>query len=318
MILRPLTARFGRPAPVETVELEPGCEWELPPPLFLPDELERITGHATGLDPAANIATMTTRTYWQGPTRKHLWRDAIIADRTVMGKGRIAVLDKAPRRAILTASPRHIDEAAMCSTSQTEAYFGHWLLDGLCHELLGGGVTLETKAWPHKAGYRELAGLPAHPVDYARVERLWMLEDHELNRGRVARLRDLRRRIAPRHGPLECVMIARGKSGVGRVLENEGDLGFPVIHPESMTAAEIAATLSRARLVIGVEGSALAHAIVAMPEGAGLLVIQPPNAFNSFYRPMCGMLGIRFGFTVADRPFRMDHDRLIRAVDLFG
>jgi capsular polysaccharide biosynthesis protein len=96
--------------------------------------------------------------------------------------------------------------------------------------------------------------------------------------------------------------------------------GFVVIAPEQMEADAIATMLRDARVVVGVEGSALTHAAVAADRGACIFAIQSPTAFNSFYRLVTSAAGQHFAFSVGDpvegERFTMPVDRLLRSIAL--
>ncbi len=53
-----------------------------------------------------------------------------------------------------------------------------------------------------------------------------------------------------------------------------------------------------ARVVIGVEGSALNHVHYAMADGSCLLALQPPHRFTNVQRDRCSAMGMRYGIYV--------------------
>ena len=87
-----------------------------------------------------------------------------------------------------------------------------------------------------------------------------------------------------------------------------------------MAATAIARKLSDARLVVSPEGSALAHAAIAMPRGAGLLAIIGAQHFNLTYKALSDVLGFRFGMAIADaldeQQFSQPVEALLKTVDL--
>ena len=73
-----------------------------------------------------------------------------------------------------------------------------------------------------------------------------------------------------------------------------------------------------ARIVIGVEGSHLSHAIFTMADDAAFLVLQPPDRFAMTYKEFADRMSMRFAFmvgTAAEDGFTVDHDRLRRIID---
>ncbi|ANW00426.1 hypothetical protein LMTR13_09860 [Bradyrhizobium icense] len=189
-------------------------------------------------------------------------------------------------------------------------------------------LSFEGKPWMHEAGYRELMELPGLPVSYARIERLWVIDDLGLNSSWISRFKELRARVRGKTnaGGPSRVFLARGLTGAARELLNAPAIvellaarGFTVVAPESLSPRAIAQSLASAKIVVSVEGSALNHAQFALPENAGVLVIQPPNQFNAFHKILFDLNGIRFGYVVAEPAlsgFTVNPERLLRTLDL--
>ncbi len=272
----------------------------------------------------------------QGPTRMHLVRDAIIADGTLLTTKYFQRLAPEKRKFLLQGSPQRIEEAALCSTYWTQKYFGHWLREGLTLELLAEdnglhALVLDQKPWTHEAGYRDMLSLHPRRTNLARCDRLWVYDFFQLNGGFTEAYGRLRSRIRAKVGASELsngrVFLERSQAGLARTLANNdevrevlGSRGFTVIDPGLMDAREIATILAGARLVVSPEGSALAHAAIAMPPGAGLLTIMGAQHFNMPYKAISDALGFKFGLTFAepvdgDR-FSQPVDRLVRVIDL--
>ena len=340
--LRPISSRLigrlsGRPLTdhaIERRELGGATSWPVAPVVMLPDEMDRVVRHHLDSKPALNLDYVTATAIQQGPTRAHAIEDVVIADGSLLAPGGYSVLRPESRRKWLGGSIPSIDTAVMCSTSMTERYFAHWLQDGFTHELLADRIGAPAIVLPpvpraHEPGYRALFDRPARPVAIARVAKLWLIDDAEVNAGRKSRLDQLRQRLRDKtsaDGPSH-VFLSRGTSGRGRILANERDIcnalqqrGFAIVEPEKSNVEDIAYALRSAQLIVAVEGSALAHAAMAAPENARLMIIQPPRHFNMLYRMWAGVLGMRFGFTVADvvdeENFAQPTDRLLRAIDL--
>jgi capsular polysaccharide biosynthesis protein len=317
----------------EILEISPAKAYPPVPATKLDDEEPRVIAAvgAVGVDKAlARLNNPTT----QGRTRAFLVHDVLIADGAVMTATARECFQDRRRRMVLATAPKAIPDGMLCTSHVGERYFSHWLVDGLTHELLARdlGMTplvLARTPWLHEKEYRELLEIHAQVVDTVRVERLWLLEDWELNAHRAERLEQLRTTLRSkigRGGP-ERVFISRGQTGVGRSLKNEAevrraleDRSFVVIEPEKMSVAAIASTLASARIVVAVEGSAIGHAIIALPRGAGILAMQPPKRFNAMWKTFSDALGFHFGCTVGDDvdgdSFTQPVGRLLRTLDL--
>lgn len=342
--IRPITSRlasrlFGRSlsdSAERTIELAPATSYEVDPPIMVPGETERIRAHHSDSVPAFNLERLTNRQLVQGPTRIHLLRDVIVADGTLLARGSFDRIAPARKRFLLRGELEHVDEAALCSTYLTQKYFGHWLREGIALEELFAdlelpAVVVDRAPWLHEASYRDLLGLRPRRIARAWCDRLWVADDRRFNRYFVERYDRARRRVRAHVGNpprgTERVFMSRGILGEGRHLANEHKLrgalsrhGFTLLDPEHMEALDIVRALASARLVVSPEGSALAHAEIAMQRGAGLVAIIGAQHFNLPHKEVADVLGLRFGMTIAD-PVDADHfsqpiDRLLRTIDL--
>jgi capsular polysaccharide biosynthesis protein len=173
-------------------------------------------------------------------------------------------------------------------------------------------IAVVKKPYEHEAGYRELLGVPAVPVvEHARIGELTFFTDFAQNASKEARIRKLRAHIRGQvKSPSTAargIYIRRGMTGERRVMENEPEVerylagqGFTIIDPTSLSAREIAARSLDAKIVVGVEGSHLAHALYTMADGAAFLVLQPPNRFSLVHKEFADRLGMRYAFLVGD------------------
>lgn len=320
---------------VEVRTIAPAAEQPSKPLFCLPDDPDRIRGHHPDSSPGTNLARLRGDPIRQQESRAYRLQNVLIADGTLMTRSARAAITEQRRRKLLPNAPVRLRDGAFCSTYVTERYFGHWLRDGLSHELWAHDNGVQPLVLPappgriHEPGYRALTGMQAEHLAHAHVDDLWYLEDHELNDdrvGRMKRVRDSIRGAVGKDGPSH-VFLSRGTTGKGRMLANEGALqdalarrGFSLLTPETSTPAQIARTLASARVVVSPEGSAKAHAAMSMPEGGTLVVLQPPLHFNMVYKTIADAMGQRFAFTVGDavggEAFTQPVDRLERLLDV--
>ena len=318
----------------EVIELEPGSTTEVPPAISLPNELDRVKRFNYGA--AVQVPRLLASTRTERPTLSYRLNDAVLADFTLYAAGRHIVYRSGGKRPVIVGKPCLIDEAQLCTTACIETYFGHFPRDALPLELLArerglAPLSFERQPWLHEPAYRELLEMPAVRTRYARVEKLWLVDETALNRGWARRLGEIRRRIRARVQPTgdSHVFLARGSMGAaGRNLVNEVELvaelgrrGFRIIEPETMDVRSICAAMAGARVVACVEGSAQGHAVAAMPAGAALLSIQPPHHFNSVPKLIADAIGARFGYVVAEprgEGFTLDPARFMRTLELLA
>lgn len=267
-----------------------------------------------------------------GPTVAYRLDNALLGGGTLYYDDGFEVIRGGPARSLLPRNADNFTEMQLCTNYVIEHFFGHWLTDGLCLELLAEqralpALTLSRIPWLHEPGYRELSGLNAVRSRCARVDRLWIVDDRGRNDGWISRTTEVRRRVRSklgRSGP-KYVMLARGTLGTKRNLVNTvevqealGLLGFEIVNPKSETPEAIGEKLSGTEIAICVEGSTQSHSCLAMPSGSTLIAIQPPTRFNSDAKERTDALGMNWAYVVAEAHsdgFHLPIDRLLRTID---
>jgi len=228
-----------------------------------------------------------------------------------------------------------VDETvAFCSTDAGNDYFAHFLLDDAATALLGrdfgniifggapGARTLQMQE------YLKHFDVSYQETSLAWFRDLWIFTDHAQNQHRRQRLHQLRSLLSKRFSAEPSAApayIRRGRSGTRRILENETEIesllvarGFHIIDPEVMSTDEICRLLHNSPLVVGVEGSQLAHGILNLRAGGALLCIQPAARFNAVFRGFSNSADLDWGFVVAEGTadsFRMPVERLLCLID---
>ncbi|WP_193747394.1 glycosyltransferase 61 family protein [Ruegeria sp. ANG-S4] len=229
-----------------------------------------------------------------------------------------------------------LDHVHLVSNSPGSNFFGNFLLDEFPLELLpkagDNRIGLQTKAYEHEAGYREILGLPRPlRVGRARCHEVIVYRDFAQNSLKQGRYQTLRQRL--RHSINETasesfkrVYLKRGVTGEARIVANEHDLeehltnlGFDIVEPAVLSTQDVCRRMIDAKLVISVEGSHLAHAIYTMADDAALLVLEPPDRFAMPYKDFTDRMNMRFAFLVGDHAqngFNVDLTDLDRLIDL--
>jgi hypothetical protein len=231
--------------------------------------------------------------------------------------------------------PERLPEAELVSSSSASRFFGCWLLEEMPLALLLAGqpgtIRMRSPRYEHEAGYRELLDLPpARLVHRARIDQLILHTDFGQNRSREARYRELRSRLRRHAGALPGDtpqgIYLRRRGGEPRVVVNEPEvealmrgLGFRIVDPSALTAAEVARQTLDAPIVVSVEGSHISHAIYSMADDATLVVLQPPQRFSLAYKEYTDRMAMRFAFVVG-RPhpdgFVVAPDDIERTIEL--
>lgn len=315
-------------AAVETVEIAPGEERDSPPIIALDDEASRIRSsrHPGG------IAQLTSATSRHLPTMAYRVQRAIIAQGMIYAGLYGERIAAGRRSAIIVDDVPEFREAQMCGDSGGDLFFGHWLCDSLTKEVLAarrGIVALNTtnRLRVHEDGYRDLLDMHAQVISKAYVHDLWIIDDRGYNLDHVDRFRALRSRLTVTPAPhVDLVYLARGSTGSGRQVANERDLidqlekvGAKTIYPESSTPSEMASQLAHCHIAISMEGSALAHAQIALRAGSTMIAIQPDDRFNLIHAAAAEAGGIGFAYCVAERGpagYTVDVNRLMKLIDV--
>lgn len=313
----------------------PGSTSEYRPIIQLPDEGDRIIEFEKPSARDEYLRFCDSGQLTHPPTFAYHYNRATIADGMVFANGAMKAFNDHPGRSpvMKRGVAERLHDQVLATSWVTEKYFGHWVTDGLALELLAQdrpetALGVARKPWVHEPGYRARVGLQLHRTAFATVEGLWVVDDQSLNRGRTDRFRTLRQRIragAPNDRSGAPVFILRD-GGAARPLLNQNALadflarrGFTILSPEAETVDGLVAAFRDAPLVISVEGSALCHPVMAMPDGGTILAIQPPRRVTCIQKNNTDWAGLRMAHTVADDAgagFTLSEDRLMRIIDL--
>jgi len=286
-----------------------------PPAIYIEDDLSRVTGVQEHTTLPLELRKIRGCTAEHFATTAHEVRDVELLQ-GVLVKGAFT-MPAAPRsRRLLSPDPPPIDQpCALSSTYFGGVYFGHWMTDDLSLQLtaesLGEAVAVDRKPYGHEPGYYQLLDISRQSIPAARFSQLIVVEDMGQNPDKQRRYQELRGRMR-RHAdpePGRRVYIRRGVSGAlaARRLVNAGEVeallasqGFSIIDPDTLSAQQIAAGLAGARLIVGVEGSHMLHAMYTMADDARLCIMQPPYRFYNVIKSYADALNMRYGFTVGD------------------
>jgi hypothetical protein len=328
---------FGQVADVHanserTWTIAPAEAKTVPPAVFLDGELERVRGLQEDTTMAIEMSRVRGGIHQHAATTAHRLRNVtLVGGRLFAGAMNHRMSQLSDRGG--EGEPVRMRHAAVSSTLMGSIYFGHWMHDDLSLRLaaqtLAPPVDIARQTYRHEGGYRELLAQPEHRVARGRFDELILLQDWGQNAGKRGRFEELRARL--RRSVVgdgnRRVYIKRGRSrsASGRDLLNAGALeahlvaqGFVVVDPDSMAAGQIAAAVRDASLVVGVEGSHLAHAIYAIADRGTLLAIQPPHRFNNVFKDITDAMALRYAFIVGEPApggFDVDLGRLDRLIE---
>lgn len=314
--------------------------WQLSPPetttppaaIFLPDQLERVTGYEFAADTFRQDMYGGVEVH-HAATHAYLIEHALLVD-GILYKGDATTFLRRPHGRMPPLSIRgEIRRGAIYCTFGGNRYFGQWLIDDCvtyplaCNE--GVPITTASDVGEHAAVYEQWLAMRPHRVHAARLREVVVFDDFGQNSHKRDRFRSLKAKLVEKVGdaPHPGVFIIRGGTGSRRILRNELELaeqlrktrGFRIVDPMSTDVPSVLAACAGAQMVVGVEGSHVVHALMLMSEGRSLLTIQPPFRFCTVLKDVADREGIKFGFVVGrqiEHDFFADPDEVERTIDL--
>ncbi len=307
---------FAKPLNLESIAKEatvlcPQEEQDVPPAVYLPAHLQRITGSTIYSILSETIERMHETHSIHAPTLMYP-----LGKTMLFGGGLWTHNNQFMTRSINAKENFeriNLQQAVVTDADIGLSYFGHWMREVVPASLVGTteipSLSLRRPHYSHAAQYAQFFKLQTIYANKGSVDNLYLLSDFSQNSYKLKRyltLRDnLKDSLKPQDIVHKGVFIARGQSGSNRALINEDEViahleknGFDVIYPEKMTSEAIIRKLWNAKVVITVEGSAHNHAIYSMARTGCLLTLQPPNRFGIIIKNACDCLGIGWGFYV--------------------
>lgn len=296
-----------------------GDECRIPPAIRLEDSITKVNRLCDTRNREAETLLLDGGVIKHAPTEAYLIKGVDLAGAFLYSRGAKMQPGYGREQLFTMRLPRkrRIASATLMANNSGSHYFGNFLWDDMPLAILDDDrqrhISMVKRPYDHEPGYRELLGVPAVPlVEHAHIDELKLYSDFAQNASKEARMRDLRSRIR-KHLPHAQsqplgIFIRRGRTGELRVMENEPEIeeylasqGFSIIDPTSLSAHEIAVRSLGAKLVVGVEGSHLAHALYTIADDACFLVLQPPNRFSLVHKEFADRMGMRYSFLVGDR-----------------
>jgi hypothetical protein len=312
--LRRLASPVARAADVavRTWQHSPAEEASSPGAIFLPEELGRITGISAHSNPDFETARLHPRLRRFAPTNICQLEDVVISQGDLFKGPFKRMVFGGPRRFAIRIDDEVDDAGVLCTTWLGWRYFGHWLAEDFADRVhtadLAEASEIEQPQTEHQTAYAAMFGLRRRTVPFScRIKRLTLVETDLGSRFRVEAWQKMTARInalhpAPSH--VGC-MLMRGASGQKRVLVNEAEVadflrarGLRILEPQALALPDLLAQLSGSRLVVGVEGSQLAHGFHCLSEPGAMVVLQPPDRFGLSDKDRCDRKGLRYAFSI--------------------
>lgn len=230
-------------------------------------------------------------------------------------------------RKLFTEDIRRLEKGFYACSPISLKYFGHWLLDGLPSTLLAQKDEAlyvgYDRSWCHAPAYLDLLGITRIPNDFVLFDEMTFCVDigqNENRRERIRRLREcLQATVTGRGNTL--VYLKRGKTGARRTIVNEDQLiaaleaeGFITVIADA-PLSEILSACHGASTIVSVEGSHMAHGMLAAAEGALHVTLNPYDRFNNVFADYMPALRSRLGTIVMERAGEDYHVDIPRALE---
>lgn len=293
-------------------DLSPQKVSTAPAAIYLDETLDRIKAVAFGTTYEFETLRIQGGEREHMPTRAFLLKDAVVINGHIYKKEfKLPLINR--REALwLHEEYETFSQAALACTWCGNQFFGNWMRDdlplGLVAQDLAKSVTVRRQSFSHEGEYRNLFAVHSHPIQNAKFSELIVIDDVGQNESRKQRYEKMRSHLNYLDGASDqCpgVFIRRGNSGAKRRLVNQEQVedflqsfGFKIIDQESLTAKEIVSQIRGAKIIIGVEGSHLAHSLYTIKDGGCFLVLQHPERFGNVYKDYADCLGMSYAFVV--------------------
>jgi len=305
-----------------------------PAAIYLPNQLERISATVFGDDAGTRHAFESGNEREVGPTVAGLFRNVDLVDGVLYKGSAEHHLRARKNRLPLAGRPGRAMSGAVYDSWIGLRYFGNWLMDDTetyrLAEVAGQPTTIRADSAGHRAAYEAHLGMaPMRAVGDVHFDEVILFRDLANNSGKMARAADRRARLAKGRDctPKPGVFLLRGRTGDPRLLENEADLadrlyqrhGIVPLQAEDCSADELLDACAGARLLIGVEGSQLTHALTIMPPGGTMLALFPPDRVTAAMKLMTDRLDLYFALVVGMGTvdgFRIDPDEVEATIQM--
>jgi hypothetical protein len=296
--------------------------------IYLPGQIDRITGASVFATVESQIKQVTERVATHAPTLAYHLSGATLYNGNLYCRNfKLPVADNSRTNSFV-----HLASAALASSHIGSQFFGHWLRDDCSRYLLaenyGKPLTLDHADYGHARTYAEIFGQDWTPTTGATIDHLVVFQDYAQNSNKKKRYEALRRAIRDNISPADTpfVYLCRGNTGQLRTVVNEHGLvdelvrrGFTVADVGTDDIKDIMAKIAGAKFVISIEGSHVNHCCMSLSEGSALLLLQPSDRFSANFKGWTQAINIKSGFVVGPKSgsgYHFETDEILKTMEL--
>ena len=316
--------------------ISPACASLSPTAIRLPGQIEKVTAVTDATTMEYELLRINGGRREHAATIARVLRDAEIIDGYIYKRAAKIQISVLPESFLSHNRSDEVKESAALTCSLNDSmYFGHWVTDGIpllmAGRVLAPPIRNSEPLTQHQQQYLSILDLSYDGFTNGTVRELIILEDYSQNRYKRERYEIIRARFLQSGSGFTHpgAMILRGGSGTTpRYLMNEKQIadylqsiGYKVVDPERQSAGEIIEAISGARVIVGIEGSQLAHGLYSIADTGTLLVLQPPYLFTNVHKDYMDCLDLNYAFVVGDAcegGFRISMDDLKMTLDLIA
>tara|TARA_R110001599_G_scaffold209314_6_gene406478 strand:+ start:2747 stop:3793 length:1047 start_codon:yes stop_codon:yes gene_type:complete len=288
-------------------------------PIHLDGDLEKVKKVPFGISLDQEIKEFNSTSYKSGPFYSYkLENILLLKNRLYFGEYEYQLnpLEK-PLRIYDSNKIQEYKNVAFSSMRISTVFFGHWLREELILiDYLQGKKDIVTSSppTPQKKEIMDLFDLKCHITPYAKIKYADMYEGWQHTDFYTDILTKYKQKICllsqyQKVSRQKIVYLKRGQSASKRILENEDMMlellskDFEVLSyvAEVTPVKELYAAIYSADIILSIEGSQMAHAIIAGKPGSALICIQPPDRFYNPFKNYCADSGILYSIFVADQ-----------------
>lgn len=315
----------------ELIEKERTLETNIP--IYLDGDLDKVKSVPFGISIKKEMIEFNSKKYISGPFYNYQIENFFLLKNRIYFDNYEYQLNPLEKKIKLYDSRDVVeyDNAAFSSMRISTVFFGHWLREEmvLIDYLQGQKNILSSSILTkQKKEIIDLFGLNYNVVNYAKIKTANLYEGWQHSAIYKNILLKYKEKISLLPGFKDkklqrIVYLKRGHSASKRYLENEDTMlealsrDFDVLSfiAETTPVNELYAAIYSADIILSIEGSQMAHSIIAGKHGSTLVCIQPPYRFYNPFKNYCADVDIRYSVFIADQgrekeSFYVDIDRL--------
>ena len=301
---------------------------------LIPGMLERVTRTDEHGELAYHLSRATATTITHAPVIRRIYRNALVQRTGFATWRRNERYGKTRIGGALTRPILEFPEVRYCHSYVSWLYFGHWLTDAIPSALIDperGEIWMPPNAsWGHAPHYAGVFGLSVIEAELVIASKLIVYQDFGQGSFKRARYAILREQLHARFGggdTVDCVYIRRGTTGVARLITNELALleqltlrNWKVLDVAQATVEEMQRVLCKARIVVSIDGSHLAHAHLSLLPGCTMIVLVPHDRFVTVIADYCRAHDVLIGMVVLkgslEEGYKANLEEILRTIDL--